>query len=150
MMFSELRAVFPHMNVAGNVRLRLEGPRRCEPGTGPPRRGGAGVGKAHGVRRSHRRASSPADNNSASRSRALSSSIQRFSCSTSLSRRSTRIYARRCRWKLREIQRKLNVTTIFRYPRPKRGFESLRPFGRDVGGAYSPARNAPGNLPSTV
>ena len=48
MMFQNY-ALFPHMNVAGNVAYGLKVRGVAKTGTGPPRRSGAGTGAAHGI-----------------------------------------------------------------------------------------------------
>ena len=83
-------ALFPHLNVRRQRRLRADGLRRCRTASGARRREAAlEMVQLGGYGDAQARASSPAGSGSAWRWRAPSSTSRRCCCSTSRSARST-------------------------------------------------------------
>ena len=90
-------ALFPHMTVGRQRRLRADHPQGAQGRTRAAGRRGPGDGPPRGLRAAQARRSSRAASASASRSRARSSTGRGCCSSTSPSARSTSSSARRCR-----------------------------------------------------
>ena len=106
-------ALFPHMGVLRERRVRAAGQEGRRSASAAAGRGGAGDGAARGLRATAARTSSPAGSGSASRWPGRWSTGRRCCCSTSRSAPSTSSCAREMQIELKQIQREVGITFVF-------------------------------------
>ena len=124
-------ALFPHLTVDGQRRLRPQAGRPAAGRDRGARRRDAGAGASSKASAPASRTSFPAASASAWRSRARWSSGRACCCSTSRWRRSTSKLREETQFELMDLQEQARPDLRHRHPRPGGGDDGRRPHRRD-------------------